>query len=353
MGGETGPIAQVAAIVSKDLLKWFRWDQIPLKDRNFDCVKADKHARADKKQKHTHPTDVVFFYVDPYLNRRILFNTDLKSYAVTSMKGPNVRSALRSLAQAIDCARVSEEWKARYSVEDLDEIRGLLFVYNHDAEYDGDFERYLLPERRKSQPGEETADLSSIPLEPGQLLHLIEPRTISYLQTILIDVRKLHMDGMFPSANYYFYYPDQKLHKVRLEPHRRPATVESMCGPYLIVGHDPVIKYDESSRQTDQTCAAGFVVYYNRPGKTHLEFMYLFDVLSSYQILSGEYLVRIRVAHHTPHAQIQSHFKHAIKAFVQDWGFDDYIEGKLNAIEFEVIDHVKTAFSQTKLGWDN
>lgn len=41
MGGDTGSIAQVAAIVSKDLLKWFRWDQIPLKDRNSDCVKAE------------------------------------------------------------------------------------------------------------------------------------------------------------------------------------------------------------------------------------------------------------------------------------------------------------------------
>lgn len=353
MGGETGPTAEIAAQVSNKLLKWFRWERFPLKDRNFDCLKTEKHARANKKQKHTHPTDVVFFYRDPYLNRRILFNTDLKSYAKSSITGPNVRSALRSLAQTIDCARASSVWKVTYDVEESDEIRGLLFVYNHDADFDDGFERYFAPSKRKPPSGEEaSSDVGGIPLEPGQLIHIIQPRTIAYMQTILNDVSAMHMEGTFPKANYFFYYPDQKLHKVRLERQHRPATIEALSGPYFIVSHDAVVTRDETSGEIRQTFGEGAVVYYNRPGKTHSEFMYLFDVLSSCQLLDGEKQIRIRVAHHNPDPAIKSHYRRAIKAFVHDWGFDDYIQSKLNAISFEVLDIQKQSFSLTKLGWD-
>lgn len=354
MAGETGPTAEIANQVSTQLLKWFRWGRFPLKDRNFDCLKPEKHARANKKQKHTHPTDVVFSYHDPYLNRRILFNTDLKSYAKSSISGPNVRGALRSLATTIDCARASAEWKTRYEVEDRDEIRGLLFVYNHDAEFDADFERYFASARKKSKEEDEdaAADVGGIPLEANQLIHIIQPRTIVYMQTILNDVAKLHLAGTFPKTNYYFYYPDQKLHKVHLERHKRPATVESICGPYLIVGHDAVVSYDEQTQTNKQSFGEGFVVYYNRPGATHLEFMYLFDVLSACQILDGEKQIRLRIAHNSPDPQVVSNFRRAIKAFVHDWGFDDYIQSKLDAIELEVLDQQKQSFSQTKLGWE-
>jgi hypothetical protein len=354
MAGETGPTAEIANEVSKKLLKWFRWERFPLKDRNFDCLKSDKHARANKKQKHTHPTDVVFSYRDPYLNRRILFNTDLKSYAKSSISGVNVRGALRSLAQTIECARVSGDWKTRYEVDDSDEIRGLLFVYNHDAEFDDGFERYFVPPRRKAQGDDEaTSDISGIPLEPGQLIHIIQPRTIAYMQTILNDTNALHMAGTFPRTNYYFYYPDQKLHKVRLERHYRPATVEALCGPYFIVGHDAIQILDENTKEIRQSFGEGFIIYYNRPGRTHSEFMYLFDVLSSCQLLDGEKQIRIRVAHHQPDPAIKNHFRRAIRLFVHDWGFDEYIQSKLDAIDFEVLDIQKQAFSQTKLGWDH
>ncbi|MFM0721496.1 hypothetical protein PQQ73_34920 [Paraburkholderia strydomiana] len=67
MSGETAPIAEMANKVSKELFEWFRWERVPLMDQNFECVKKDKHA-PKKKQDHTHPVDVVFNYIDPYLN---------------------------------------------------------------------------------------------------------------------------------------------------------------------------------------------------------------------------------------------------------------------------------------------
>ena len=148
MSGETGSIAEMAKRVSRDVFKWFKWQLVPLYDQNFDCLKQEKHAPT-KKQEHTHPVDVVFTYNDPYLDHPVLLNSDLKSYSKSSITSPNIRSALRSLALTIDCARVSEEWRARYDKTGTAEIRGLLFVYNHDAEWDRDFANLLLPPKKK------------------------------------------------------------------------------------------------------------------------------------------------------------------------------------------------------------
>jgi len=130
-GGETAGIAELANKISKELFEWFKWERVPVLDQNFRCVKQEKHAPR-KKTDHTHPVDVVFHYVDPYLGRRVLLNTDLKSYAKGSISASAIRSALRSLAQTIDCACVSEEWSGRYDLtnESLD-VRGMLFVYNN------------------------------------------------------------------------------------------------------------------------------------------------------------------------------------------------------------------------------
>lgn len=352
MAGETGPLAEIANQVSQQLLKWFRWERLPLKDRNFDCVKQAKHAHANKKQKHTHPTDVVFKYRDPYLNKFILFNTDLKSYAKSSISAPNIKGALKSLAQTIDCARVSPEWRERYIVEDGAEIRGMLFVYNHDAEFDDNFERFLQT-TKLSNSQEDVADMANVPLESNQLIHLMEPRTIAYLDTIVTDTAKLHTAGSFPKRNYYFFYPDQKLHKAHYEKMDRPATIELLCGPYMIIGHDAVIKYNEETEKNEATFGAGYVVYYNRSGSSHLEFMYLFDVLSSYQLLDGENQIRIRVAHHMPHLQIKSNYLRAIKDYAFEWGIDEFFTSKLEAIQFEVLAVDKKCFSKTDLGWEH
>jgi hypothetical protein len=345
MAGETGPTAEIAAKISNNIMKWFKWERLGPRDRNFDCVKSQKHARANKTQKHTHPTDVVFKYIDPYLGQVILLNTDLKSYSKSSIAKPNVRGALRSLAQTVECARVSQEWKERYDLDGGAEIRGMLFVYNHDAEFDESFERFLVPPKSQSKDPED-ADVSGIPLVAGQYIHLMEPRTIVYLQMIVLDMAVLVRDQTFPTKDYFFFYPDQKLHKAHLEPYARPATVEMLCGPYLVIGHDYVQHGDT------RTFGAGYVIYYNRPGETHLEFMYLFDVLSGYQILDGENQIRIRVAHHAPHQQIRSNFIRAKQHYIRDWGGDDYLSSKLDAIDFEVLDVIKTAFSKTQLGWE-
>jgi hypothetical protein len=172
------------------------------------------------------------------------------------------------------------------------------------------------------------------------------------MTTILADTQRLHAEGSFPTDNYYFHYPDLKLHKTSGCKEQRPATIEMIAGPFLTIEHSKVTKYNEKTGKLDEMFSAGYVIYYNRPGNTHFEFMYLFDTLSNYQILDGSHPIRIRVAHQDPAPDIRSNFVKAINYYVQDWGFDDYKKNRLEQIGFEIVERTKTIFSKQDIGWD-
>ncbi|WP_304749233.1 hypothetical protein [Hydrogenophaga sp.] len=353
MAGETSAIAKMAQYVSDELLTWFRWERVKLPDQNFDCVKLANHA--PKKKSHTHPVDAVFWYRDPYLNNRVAyFNTDLKSYARGSIDASQIFAALKSLAQTIDCARVSEEWQGRYHLlEESYEVRGMLFVYNHDAEYDKDFYDLLTaPVKRRGASEEKPFRLETIPIADGQSLHIFEPRLINYLTTIVADAYRLHALGTFPEKRYEFFYPDLKLHKTSGAEYDRPATVESLAGPYLIIRHDRVVKFNEDTGTSEERYPEGFVIYYNRPGDSAEEFMYFLDILSGYQVLDGRHKIRIRIAHHASALDVLSNFKRAISMYAQEWNFDRHKTERLQSIEVEAIEVSKYSFTRTNIGWE-
>lgn len=347
---ETATIADMADIISRDIFKWFKWERLDLMDQNFSCQKIERHAAG--KSSHTHPVDVLFHYIDPYLNKRILFNTDLKSYADKSITTDRVRKSLQSLAKTIDCARVSQEWKIRYDIfSEKTEIRGLLFIYNHDGEFDENFYRFFYKDEKNQK--RQIIKTESLPLSRDQQIHIVEPALINYMTTLIGDINQLHQEGSFPKQSYYFYYPDLYLHKAHGIKENRPATIEMINSPYLIIGHDDVKSFNEEKNRVEITYSKGFVIYYNRPGSTYNEFLYLFDTLSKYQILDSESLIRIRVANSKYHQDIRSNFNNAIMTYANAWGFDETKREKLNRIEFGVVETRKTRFSQVELGWRN
>jgi hypothetical protein len=376
-GGEVSAIAEMANLVANDLVKWFKWTKFPLADQNFKCLKVEKHAAIRRKRKvaeeqegdtehdeqilptqsappksHNHPVDVVLSYVDPYTAKRVMLNTDLKSYKTDSISKTMVRNALKSLGNTIECARSSPEWKAKYNFSEDADIRGLLFVYNHDGDYDKNFYDIFrsVPEKG-GEKAQGKIDISNLPISKGQLLHIIEPKTINYMLTIINDSASLHADGTFPETEYFFYYPELTLHKTKLPKEARPATIELLSAPYLIIEHGPIKKYNEKTQSLEDRHCEGFVVYYNRSGATIKEFIYLLDTLSSFQMLDRNCSLRLRIAHDTPDDALRSNFDAAKATYAQDWGFDQYKIEKLDRIEIKIIEVTQKKYSATDVGW--
>jgi hypothetical protein len=172
------------------------------------------------------------------------------------------------------------------------------------------------------------------------------------MTTILADIHRLHAEGSFPVINYSFFYPELKLHKTVGLKCKRPATIEMICGPFLIVEHEEVQKYNEELKKNEQTYPAGVVIFYNRRGSSNFEFMYLFDLLTTYQMFDGESLIRIRVVNHSPHTELRSNYRKAIEMYAHDWGFDKHKKERLDSIELEIVEIQKTSFSQTEIAWE-
>lgn len=358
---ETLNIGELAVEISNDVFSWFKWEKIDLYDENFDCRKVEAHIKKDKNvtdsnsetvvepdetesseaKKHTHPVDVVFKYTDPYSGKDILFNTDLKSYKSTSIKPSDVREMLQSIAKTIDCASISTEWKTRYGFNSTNyEIRGMLFIYNHDGQYHRDFyetfKTSVNNDRKKLG-----INIKSIGLKKGQQIHIVEPLLISFMTTVIADMHRLHHDGTFPRVEYSFYYPELLRNKtVSGDRHSRPATIEAISAPYLIIEHDEVVTKSPSG-ETLRT-EPGFVIYYNRPGNDPYEFVYLFDTLSRYQLLDGERSIRLRFAYHSPSPDIGSNFESAKEKYIKSWGYDEHKRKILNKIiikELSLMEH--------------
>lgn len=351
---ENAPTSKIAVERAIELLTWFKWQFVEKEDRDFCCVKVSKHKPNAKT--HTHPVDFVFYYLDPYLNKRIFLNTDFKSYSKKSISTQMIRDGLRSLGVTIDCAKVSPEWKERYVLDKGSyEIRGFLFVYNHDAEYDKSFYDIISPPvvlsggRNKRAQG---VSLDSLPISEGQYIHIADPALIRYMETIKADVEKLHYDGSFPSENYSFMYPELHFHRTHFDPSSRPATIELISGPYLVIEHGEVCKYNEKTQKVEVKHEKGYVIYYNKPGDSYKEFVYLLDSLANYQIIDRKKeKIRLRVAHSNPHSDIRSNFKRAVQVYLQEWNFDEYKENRLDSISFEVLPSNKAAFSTDEAGW--
>lgn len=346
MAGETANIAEVANKVSKDIFKFFRWEKMPIMDENFPCHKVDLHKKKKSKKdnpSHTHPVDTVFRYFDPYLNKYIYLNTDLKSYKKGSIKPSEVKKAIESLAKTLDCAMSSVEWKKKYVLDSESYIvRSLLFIYNWDKDYDSD----LMGELAKLKLGD-------IPLSTDGVIHVLGPDQITYLYSVVKDIEGLIAKQELPSDDYSFLYPDLVLHKAHGDQRLYPATIETLCSPYMILKHGPVMEFKEVNGELKKTQknSSGYVIYYNESGKTDSEFVYLFDVLSRLQILSSQNTIKFRVANLSVDNSIRSNFERAKHKYVADWGLDGHRKHDLDRIEFDTVSATSPNYSPGMLAW--
>lgn len=357
-GGERAGIAAIANKIAEEIVPWLKWSTHPPFDQNFTCQQASLHkskkpeSDESKETEHNHPTDVVYSYKDPYTNKHIILNTDLKSYAKASIKQSTIRTALKSLAHTIDCARLSKEWKQRYSIPERNtDIRGMLFVYNHDGDWDNNFYDVFYGKKSKKKPtptsdNDQDINIQNIDLQKNQQLHIIEPSTIKYIRTVIDDFQRLHTAGKFNIKNYQFHYPDLNLHKVSMLPNDRPATLELISAPFMIIEYQERTLYDEEGKIAEEI-KPGYTVYYKEKIINWKEIFFLIDSLSNYQILNSNKKISIRAIGQDQEDVAKSHFRSAKQEYIHRWGKSETIDG----IEFEIIPTVSDYFSKEDIGW--
>ncbi|HIB9359265.1 TPA: hypothetical protein ACWYKW_003915, partial [Klebsiella pneumoniae] len=175
---------------------------------------------------------------------------------------------------------------------------------------------------------------------------------ISYMLSIIADMNELIRDNQFPREEYGFYYPQLTYHKVIVTDDYLPATIESLTAPFLIIKHDAVYSYDRDLKKEVEVYPEGYVVYYNRPGSTDMEFYYLFDLLTNYQILNGKNNIRIRIATKDRNDSIRSHFNRALQKYAFDWNYDDSAKQKLLSMDIYLVPTVKEFYSTESTSWD-
>jgi hypothetical protein len=323
---ETSNIAKVASAVSKDIFQIFKWTHHPLKDDNFNCV--DSLHIPKGRETYSHPADVIFRYDDPYLRKAVYLNTDLKSYKEETLKTRKIRDALASLAKTVGCARLSEQWRDKYGVTEAHEVRGLLFVHNHDGKYKDVFHEMV----RK-------VNVEGLPLAQDCILHFLGPHDIQRLWTIGNDI--LRMKGLKElPEEFTFYYPDLVLSRRHTED-SQAATIESLTGPFLVIKHGDC---PENKR--------GYVVYYNRQGNSVEEFMYLIDCLSRFQLLESDQALRIRCVSEGTASDVKSRFENAVARYAKLWGFEPSREKILSAISIDRVTTATPNYEPGDFGWD-
>lgn len=333
--GETANIAEIAKRVLHEIFRVFYWELRPLEDTNFDCVSQD-HLTPKGEKKATHPTDVIFHYHDPYLNKVVYLHTDLKSYSKTSLKIGKIRDALKSLAQTLACAHVSSSWKSKYPKDDeVYEVRGLLFVVNHDNKAVNAFDDYL-----------KKISKNSLDVEREQVIHVLSPRDITNLYSIATDIQ-LSIQRRELSPRYRFFYPDLTLWKRKVaDDVRTAATIETLRSPYFILRHEAVPATSESP-----ALQGGSVVYYSRKGETVDEFIYLLDSLLRYQLVKANEAIKIKIFNPDRAGNFKSNFDRAKAAYCKSWGFENTREEEIMCIAIDSIAQICPNYSPDEIGW--
>lgn len=333
---ETINIGEIAEKVSREVFASFHWKAHGHTNDNFDCV-HDHHRTEKGEQKKTHPGDVVFHYHDPYLDKRIYLHTDLKSYKKGTVRRDGLRDALRSLACTVECANFSDQWKKRYCVDPTEqyEVRGLLFVANHDGKGLDEFQGYYQKINREA-----------VPLAPGQILHVIGPKQITNLYSVVTDIKLLKQDHLLPSL-YHFHYPDLTLWKRQVADNTRvPATIETLMSPYFVLRHGSLTGTEEHPE-----LPRGSIVYYARKGDAVEEFIYLLDALSRAQLVQAREQIRIRVFNPDHSENLRSNFEQAKHRYCGFWRFSEERAQEILGISIDTVQANTPNYSPAKIGW--
>ncbi len=322
---ETKNIAEMASKLSDELFAEFLWERTGPTDINWPCEAQQGH------KVKTHPSDVVFFYDNPYSLSRTYVNCDLKSYASGTISKAKITPGIASLAKSLGCAEKSQEWQKLFIHDTVTpEICGMLFVYNHDSGYDKDFKVMLAGAEPK---------LHDMPKQSK--LFVLGPEDIFWLNNVRYEIVQMRGKGLIPAQeNCRFFYPNL-VRRNNIQPDRaRAATLEMLTGPWIVLCYlDP------------KTNRSGYVIFYRRKGDSVPEFLYFIDYLMYYQLLQSNTEVFIRTLETDPNASVL--FQKAVHEYTEQCENSTEIRERLKAVTYAQINDIHTSFSEIEIGMDN
>lgn len=323
---ENDNIARQAEILATELFAEFFWDRIGPTNHDWPCETTEEHGVT------THPCDVVYYYDEPYSARRTYVHCDLKSYAKGSIKSPAIKSALISLGKQTACADKSAEWQDKHAHDDVTySICGLLFVYNHDGEYDADFNTTLTFVANES-----------LHLPKGKKLFVLGPKEIFWLNNVSHEIQRMRgkRNPELPGPEHCSFYHPQLVRKANLQVKKaKGATLETLTSPVIIL----------ESRDPKGSAQRKIVVFYSRKGETTDEFTYLIDILRKYELLDERTLVTIKTLNPDPNSSPT--FQKSQQQYIEGLaGSSTDLGGYVLAIRYEPIIEIKSTYSSIDLG---
>jgi len=325
-GGETANIAKKAEIISKLMFDEFLWEESGSRNQSWPCCANKVHGG-----RKTHPTDCVYYYDEPYRKVRTYINVDVKSFASASISKGAIEAALVSLAQAIECANQSQDWRDLYIHDGYSyEVCGMLFIYNHDGEYPaGKFAQEM-----------DKIKIEKLKIPQGQRIVVYGPDEINWLNNVRYDIRALRggTPARIPArARCKFFYPNLVRSK-NVQPIRaKAATIEMLCSPWIIMQHGEIGQR-----------SAGYVIYYRGKGVCEDEFLYLIDYLMHYQMLQAGVSVLIRL--YNTDELAASFFLKAKQRYLDSYGQSDDLKELLDGVVVEGMTDIVTKFSSIEVG---
>lgn len=316
MGGETANIAEMAARISKEVFRRFLWEPVGPVDTNWECLNPEHNRK-------THPSDVVYAYQDPYLDERVYVNADLKSYACTSITSGKIGGAVHSLSTAIDCAATNEDWQKTYAVKPGNwRCDGLLFIYNHDGEFEADFHTKL-----------RNAPSKNIAAGKAKRLFVLGPKRIEFLANVANDISLALTDDVPLSPNYGFYYPDLVRHRHQAFVARAPASLEMLTAPWLTVSNGE----------------ASYIVYVALSDPEIEDFTFLIDSFFRYQMLDRVKKISVRLVNPLDTTDALTKFSRARERFIAS----PYVaQDRLSHVECSAVTRVIARYDQYQIGME-
>lgn len=316
--GETANIAKLAEKAFGQIFKPFGWEQRGPTNSSWDC-ETPSHKVGQ------HPSDAVFSYQDPYFARRILVNLDFKSYKRSTLEKLDLSVALRGLAMATECANKSETFQERFGSDGDTETVGMLFVFNHDQEYNPRrFDQILAASHDECDIGKK------------RRMFIAGPGVISYLATVANDIELA--TARMARHERSFFFPNLI---------GRPAnafgaaTIESLMGPWVIV------KFAGAKGDKPET---HHNVYYRGKGASPQEFEYLLDYLFRFQVVDDYSRVHFRLVE--PATDAAPNLEAAKRVYLGRFhGLREFKE-RLERIDYESVSRVVQTFSDLEAGME-